>query len=171
MHSTPAVPPGNSSTPFFSRALKPALPLAAASVLVILTLLVLRGKSYYTAGLFPFLVCAGAVFWRPVIKTRWVRVVLPVLLVILTIPAASNGDTHMEEAKLARFFSVVRENTGFLMRRLRDEDGLYHARFPRITPTCSDGMNSLPRPPKLMTRSEDKNSTFIFCENYGRPGQ
>jgi hypothetical protein len=154
--------------PFFSRALKPALPLAAASVLVILILLVLRGKSYYTAGLFPFLICSGAVFWETVIKTRWVRVVLPVLMVILTIPALPMAIPIWKEAKLARFFSNIRENTGFDA-PLRDEDGLYHA-LPQDYADMLGWDELAAAASKAYDQVKDKNSTFIFCENYGEAG-
>jgi hypothetical protein len=154
--------------PFFSRTLKPFLPLAAASLLVILMLLVLRGKSYYTAGLFPFLICSGAVFWETVIKTRWVRVVLPVLLVILTLPALPMMIPVWKEAKLADYFAGMKRTIGFDA-VLRDEDGRYHE-LPQDYADMLGWDELAALAAKAYDQVDDKNASFIYCENYGEAG-
>lgn len=154
--------------PFFSRTLKPALPMAAASILVVLALFGLRGKSYYTAGILPFLICSGAVFWENVVKPGKLRLVLPVLLVILTLPALPMAIPIWKEAKLAEYFSGVRQKTGFDV-PLRDEDGLYHS----LPQDYSDmlGWDELAAvAAKAYAQVDDKRASIIYCENYGEAG-
>lgn len=43
---------------------KPCRPLVYASLAVLIFLAVLRGKSYYTGGLYPMLIAAGGVYWE-----------------------------------------------------------------------------------------------------------
>jgi hypothetical protein len=154
--------------PMFSRSLKPARAFAVASLLVILVLCLLRGKSYYTAGLLPFLVCSGAVFLEKTLRSAAGRVVLPLLMILLTIPVIPMGIPVWRSEKLASYFASVKEHTGFDA-VLRDEDGLYHALpqnyadmlgWNELVSVASEAWKQVP----------DKNAAFIFCENYGQAG-
>jgi 4-amino-4-deoxy-L-arabinose transferase-like glycosyltransferase len=51
---------------------------------VIITLMLLHGKSYYAQGIFPFLIATGAVSWGNLLKKTWLKIFLPLLLIILT---------------------------------------------------------------------------------------
>jgi|WetSurMetagenome_2_1015567.scaffolds.fasta_scaffold60478_2 hypothetical protein len=153
---------------FFSKALKPARPLVAASLLVIFLLCLLRGKSYYTTGVLPFLVCTGAVLWEQMAPAKWVRVVLPSVMILLTIPALPAAIPVWKADKLAQYFEGMRRSVGFDA-VLRDEDGNIQ-KLPQdyadmlgwdeLALITSTAWNSLP----------DKSGAAIYCENYGQAG-
>ncbi len=154
--------------PLFVRSLKPARPLAVASLLVILILLLLRGKSYYTAGILPFLVCSGAVFWERTMKRGAFRVALPSIMILLSIPAIPMGIPVWKAEKLSEFFSGMKRITGFDA-VLRDEDGRYNA----LPQDYSDmlGWDELAEvAARAYSGVDDKTATVIYCENYGEAG-
>jgi hypothetical protein len=53
-------------------------------------MMVLKGKDYYLAPIYPMLFAAGAVFWEKLteMRRRWIRVALPVIVIALGIVAA-----------------------------------------------------------------------------------
>ena len=65
--------------------------LGYLSLFVIVGLMLLKGKSYYTLGIFPLLIASGAVSYDNWIKNRWIRIMLPILLIIITIPISPMG--------------------------------------------------------------------------------
>ena len=154
--------------PLFSRSLRQARFMAVTSLLVILILLLLRGKNYYTAGVMPFLICAGAVFWEQVLRSSLLRAALPALMVLLTIPVVPLGIPVWKEEKLAQFFDSMKRSTGFDA-PLRDEDGQYHA----LPQDYADmlGWNELAlAAAEAWKEIPDKEAAFIYCENYGQAG-
>jgi len=152
----------------FSRWLKPAKPLAIASLLVMVILLLLRGKSYYTAGILPFLVCAGAVFWERTVRQAILRMVLPAVMILITIPAFPMGIPVWRAEKLAEYFARMKQYFGFDA-VLRDEDGRYHV----LPQDYSDmlGWDELTEvTAKAYSRVDDRDASFVYCENYGEAG-
>jgi 4-amino-4-deoxy-L-arabinose transferase-like glycosyltransferase len=93
--------------------------LGIIAVLVILALLLLRGKSYYTIGVFPFLIAAGAVSAEKIITGNRSKMILCGLLVILTLPILPIGiPIFKTDLRMVQFIH-------------------YH----RIMQTCWDGRN------------------------------
>ena len=52
--------------------------LGFLSLFVIIGLMLLKGKSYYTLGVFPLLITTGAVSYDNWMRNRWMRIILPV---------------------------------------------------------------------------------------------
>jgi hypothetical protein len=154
--------------PLFSRSLKLARPMIIVSFLVIFILLLLRGKSYYTAGILPFLVCSGAVFWERTLRSPALRIVLPALMILLSIPAFPLGIPVWRAEKLAEYFAGMKRITGFDA-VLRDEDGRYNA-LPQDYADMLGWDELTEAAAKAYARVEDKDASLIYCENYGEAG-
>ena len=65
--------------------------LGFLSLFIIVGLMLLKGKSYYTLGIFPMLIISGAVAYDHWLGRMWIRVLFPVILVILTLPLVPMG--------------------------------------------------------------------------------
>lgn len=142
--------------------------LGIAVMAVILSLMMMRGKNYYTMGVFPFLMAAGAVSWEMTLKRTWSRLTLILLLVLLTIPSLPIGIPLYGPEKLVSYFDglVTDYKMDFVC---RFEDGSIHPLpqdyadmlgWEELTAIAAEAWNMI----------EDKNSAFIFCENYGYAG-
>ncbi|MFA5819826.1 MAG: hypothetical protein WC854_11200 [Bacteroidales bacterium] len=113
--------------------------LGILSLIVIAGLMILKGKSYYTLGIFPLLIVSGAVAYDNWLKRRWLRVVIPVILVLITLPVLPMGVPIFKTAGLINYFKGLDEKFGLDVGR-RFEDGSIHS-FHRIMQTCWDGKN------------------------------
>lgn len=154
--------------PLFHRWLKPARPMAIAALLVILILFLLRGKSYYTAGILPFLVCSGAVFWERILHPAALRIALPALMVLVSIPAIPMGIPVLRAEKLAEYFAGMKRSIGFDA-VLRDEDGQYHA-LPQDYADMLGWDELAEMAAKAYSQIDDQDASLIYCENYGEAG-
>jgi hypothetical protein len=152
----------------FNKKMKVYFPLVLASLLVILVLLLLRGKSYYTAGLLPFLVAAGAVFWEKTLRSAWLRTFFVIILLIVTVPFIPMGIPVFKAERLAAYFEWMKKNVG-MDAVLRDEDGNYHA-LPQDYADMIGWEELTANADKAYRQVQDKNSCFIYCENYGQAG-
>jgi hypothetical protein len=142
--------------------------IGVLAVFVIMSLMLLRGKSYYTLGVFPLLIAAGAVSYENWIRKGWIRVLLPVILFILTIPIIPFGLPVYNSAGLIEYFRVVGDKYGIDLGR-RFEDGSIHSLpqdyadmlgWEELAEVAGKAWNGIP----------DKSSAFIYCENYGHAG-
>lgn len=138
------------------------------SVLVIIALLLLNGKSYYTIGIMPFLIAAGARLWEKILRNRLLQITFTLLLIALTVPLVPAGLPVYKAPELVSYFREIEERYGIEAGR-RFEDGTIHS-LPQdyadmlgweelVTITCK-AWRSLP----------DKGAAFIYCENYGQAG-
>ena len=99
--------------------------LGIVSIVVIAILLFLRGKSYYTIGLFPFLIAAGAVSYEK--GKLWLKVTLPVLLILLHYPYTSYGICRFIRPRgLLTISELLEQKYGIDIGR-RFEDGSIHS--------------------------------------------
>jgi hypothetical protein len=135
---------------------------------VILALMLLRGKSYYTQGVFPFLIAAGAVAWSKILRKRWSGVLLILLITGLTIPIIPIGIPVFKTEKLVSYFRDIGEKYG-LDFVCRFEDNTIHSLpqdysdmlgWEELTGIANEAWQMIP----------DKKSAFIYCENYGQAG-
>jgi hypothetical protein len=142
--------------------------LGITALAVILSLMMMRGKNYYTMGVFPFLMAAGAVSWEMTLKKTWPRLTLILLLVLLTIPSLPIGIPLYGPEKLVSYFDGLKRDykMDFIC---RFEDGSIHSLpqdyadmlgWEELTGIAAEAWNMI----------DDKNSAFIFCENYGYAG-
>lgn len=139
--------------------------LGLVALFVILSLMLLRGKSYYTIGVFPFLFAAGAVSYDSPVKTTWIRWCLPLLLVFLTIPILPMGLPVHKSRGLVEYFSRIEKKYGLVIGR-RFEDNSIHS----LPQDYADmlGWEQLTRVADSAYRMiNDKKAAFIYGENYG----
>lgn len=137
-------------------------------LIVIFILFILRGKSYYTIGIFPFLIAAGAVSFEQHLKKIWLRILLPASLIILTIPMLPFGLPVYNASGLVTYFNVLQTKYGVDTGR-RFEDGSIHSLpqdyadmigWEELTTVANRAWQMIP----------DKSAAFIYCENYGQAG-
>jgi hypothetical protein len=137
-------------------------------VLVGVVLFSLQGKAYYTAGIFPTLIAAGAVFWEPILRGRWVRVGLPVLMVLLTLPLLPLGLPVLGPQGLVGYFAALEENYGIDFGR-RFEDGTLHP-LPQDYADMLGWSELSTLVHQAWQQVPDPNRAVIYCENYGQAG-
>ena len=94
-------------------------------VAVLLIFLLLRGKSYYMAGLYPILLAAGGVSWEMSLKRTASRLLLVLFIILLTIPLLPGAIPFMSAPKLVSYFSRIPPKMGGEA-LLRWEDGKMH---------------------------------------------
>jgi hypothetical protein len=142
--------------------------LGYLALFVITSLMLLKGKSYYTLGIFPLLIAAGAVAYENWIKRGWIRILFPVILVIVTIPVIPGGIPVLKVDGLIKYFQELNKkysnNKG-----LRFEDGTFHS----LPQDYADmlGWEELTSVANTAYKSvADKKTVFIYCENYGQAG-
>jgi hypothetical protein len=142
--------------------------LGIASILVIAILFLLRGKGYYTIGVFPFLIAAGAVSYERGIKKLWVKIAFPIILVLLTIPMLPMGLPVFKSQGLISYFRNLQSKYGIVIGR-RFEDGSIHS----LPQDYADmlGWEELTRVANnAYQKIRDKKAAFIYAENYGQAG-
>ncbi|OFY61552.1 MAG: hypothetical protein A2V64_06740 [Bacteroidetes bacterium RBG_13_43_22] len=153
---------------FVSRKVKQFRFLGIISVLIILILMLLQGKSYYTQGLFPLLIAAGAVSWERLLKRLWSRILLVIILIIMTIPILPIGIPLFKAEKLISYFKNLEDKHGMTPGR-RFEDGSIHSLpqdyadmlgWEELTAVTSQAWQMI----------ESKEAAFIYGENYGQAG-
>jgi len=148
--------------------MKPYRPLVIASLMVMILLVILRGKSYYTAGLFPFWIAAGGVYWESKIKRVFTKILLPVLMLLITLPILPIGIPVYKAEKLAEYFAGVKEKTGFDM-VLRWETGRIHS-LPQDYADMLGWDELAAITAKAYDQVQDKQACMIYAENYGEAG-
>jgi hypothetical protein len=151
-----------------NQAMKPYRVIAYTIILVLLALLVMRGKSYYTAGVFPTLIAAGAVFWERTMRRRMPRLVLPLLMILLTLPMIPLGLPVLKAPGLARYFDVLEERFGMDLGR-RWEDGRIH-RLPQDYADMVGWEELVYQASRAYEMVEDKEHCILYGENYGHAG-
>jgi hypothetical protein len=135
---------------------------------VIITLMLLHGKSYYTQGIFPFLIAAGAVSYGNQLKKTWQQVLLPLLIIILTLPIMPIGIPVYQTEGLVKYFKNIGTKYGMDF-VCRFEDNSIHS----LPQDYADmlGWEELTRiTNEAWQRIPDKKAAFIYGENYGHAG-
>jgi hypothetical protein len=142
--------------------------LLAISAFVFFLFFILRGKSFYTAGLFPFLIVTGALFLEKTVKNRYVF--YAVFLVYLTISALwlPLGLPVFKPEKMVSYYDNFKKILGVDLLR-KDEDGNYRS-LPQIDADMLGWNEIVQITNKAWEQVENKNNCFIFCTNYGQAG-
>lgn len=139
--------------------------LGILAAYVILLLMLLKGKSYYTLGVFPLLIAAGAVSYDEWINKRWIKVAFPLILIILTYPLIPMGVPAYKSDGLKKYFNVLGKYNIEVGRRF--EDGSIHS----LPQDYADmlGWDELTQvTARAYQMVENKQATMIYGENYGQ---
>ncbi len=142
--------------------------IAISALLVVVVLLLLRGKSYYTIGVIPVLISGGAVAIEKYLTNNWVRWVLPVVFVSLTFPILPFGIPVYGQDGMIEYFKKLEDNHGLLLGR-RFEDGSIHS-LPQDYADQLGWEELVSITAKAYSRIPDKTRGAIYCENYGQAG-
>ncbi len=137
-------------------------------VFTVALLCLLRGKSYYTAGVFPMLLAAGAVFWGELLTKTLGKILLPTFMLLCVVPLLPLGLPIYKAPELVTFFDKLDRNYGIDAGR-RFEDGTIHP----LPQDYADmlGWEELTRlVQSAYGQTSDKKHTLIYCENYGQAG-
>lgn len=150
-----------------SRAAAPYRALGIGYLVLLATIILLRGKNYYVAAVYPILFAAGAVAFEQLTQTRarWSRpVYVTVLLLSLVILAPTVAPILVPETAIAYQqrlgFDPPRaenQNNGPLPQYFADEFG-----WEEMTRETARVFHSLPQ--------EEQKQTAIFANNYGEAG-
>lgn len=142
--------------------------LGYLSLFVILSLMVMKGKSYYTLGVFPMLIAAGAVSFETWIRGKHARILLPFIMVFLTIPLVPMGVPALRPDGLKSYFRILEEKTGIELGR-RFEDGTIHS-LPQDYADMLGWEELTAVTNKAYNMVDDKSTCIIYGENYGEAG-
>jgi hypothetical protein len=142
--------------------------LGFLSLFIIAGLMLLRGKSYYTLGIFPLLIISGAVAYDQWLGKMWMRISFPVILVILTLPLVPIGLPIYKAEGLISYFDTLEKKYGMELGR-RFEDGSIHS-LPQDYADMLGREEMTALAAKAYNMIMDKESAFIYAENYGEAG-
>ena len=142
--------------------------LAYLALFVIGALMILRGKSYYTLGVFPFLIAAGAVAYEHWITGKRIRILFPVILLLVTLPVVPIGIPVFSTSGLIKYFGFQEEKLGIDLGR-RFEDGTIHSLPQDYADMLGwEELTLIADSAYRMVR--DRDACFIYGENYGQAG-
>lgn len=137
-------------------------------ILIVAALLFMKGKSYYTLGIYPMMIAAGGVAFETWLRGRIPRIALPFFLILMTIPNVPFGLPVWDKEGLKVYFKVLDEKYGIDLGR-RFEDGTIHTLpqdyadmigWEELTAIADSAYNMI----------GEKETSFIYCENYGQAG-
>ncbi len=154
-----------------SKTLQPFKMITVFFVTVILMLLFMHGKSYYTLGAFPVMLAAGAVAIERLTKNRtFLRVPAVVIPIMLILPLLPFGLPILSPENLTKYAATFTEKTGQESFN-RWEDGKIHAipqdfadmiGWKEIATLAAKAYYEIP--------IEERKNTVIYAENYGQAG-
>ena len=142
--------------------------LVYASLAVLIFLAFLRGKSYYTGGLYPMLIAAGGVYWEMKLKRLFTRILLPAIMVVFALPVVPMGIPLWKQERLAEYFAGAKRDFGFDM-VLRWETGRVH-NLPQDYADMLGWDELAALTAKAYEQVRDKQACMIYAENYGQAG-
>jgi hypothetical protein len=142
--------------------------LLSLSAVVIILFLILKGKSFYTSGLYPFLIVVGALFVEKVVVNRYVFSTVLMLLIIISILLLPLNLPVFKPQQMIGYFDSFAKITGIDLLR-KDEDGNYR-KLPQVNADMLGWNEITEKTNKAWSMVEDKNKCFIFCANYGQAG-
>ena len=142
--------------------------LMFVSAIVILLFMALRGKSYYTAGLLPFLIVCGALFIEKYVKKEILRILVLALLIVSSSLLLPAGIPMYKPAKMVSYFDRFEKITGTNAPR-RDEDGNYRP-LPQLYADMLGWKEFAEITNKAWQQVDNKENCIIYCENYGQAG-
>jgi hypothetical protein len=135
---------------------------------VLMLFILLKGKSYYTLGMYPVLMAAGAVFAERLIPWLWLRALLPLLVAGGALPLLPVSLPIIPIEKTADYFRWVAEDLG-LDGIVRWEDGRTYT-LPQDYADMLGWKEIADLVKKAYELALEKNKLLIYAENYGQAG-
>ena len=142
--------------------------LGFLALFVILSLFLLKGKSYYTLGVMPVLIAAGAAAYDRWLRNRMLRIAFPLAAIIVAIPGVPAGLPVWDKEGLVTYFTVLDEKYGFDLGR-RFEDGSIHS-LPQDYADMIGWQQFATLTDSAYRMIGDKRAALIYAENYGQAG-
>jgi len=154
---------------FFDRDGKQFRLLGIAYLVVLVLMIVLKGKNYYMLPIYPMLFAGGAVWWERLLATRrrfnWLKVAYPVLLVLVgavfapMLAPVLPVETYLRYQRGLGFEPPKTEvgHVGPLPQHFGDRFG-----WPEMVQQVAQIYNSLP--------AGERTKTGIYANNYGEAG-
>ncbi len=152
----------------FSKKMKNLRFLGILFIFIIAALLFMKGKSYYTLGIYPMMIAAGGVAFDTWLRNRIARIALPLLLVLMTIPVVPIGLPVFDKEGMKTYFTELDEKYGIDLGR-RFEDGSIHS-LPQDYADMIGWEELTVLADSAWRMIGDKESAFIYAENYGQAG-
>jgi len=134
------------------------------AILTIFLFLIFKGKSYYTLGVFPPLIAAGAVFWEEKIKAFWSRMIFTTVLIALLLPIIPMALPIFSAHDLQKYFAKFPLETA-----LRWEDGALHE-LPQDYADMLGWQELADGVGKAYQLCDQQKTVLIYAENYGQAG-
>jgi hypothetical protein len=142
--------------------------LGYAYIAVLLIFIILRGKSYYMAGLYPILFAAGGASWEMTLKRNASRILMVLFIVLFSLPLLPGAIPFMSAPRLVSYFSRIPPETGGEA-LLRWEDGKMHPLPQDYADMLGwDELGGIVL--KACDTIKDKKRILIYCQNYGQAG-
>jgi len=147
---------------------KPYRLIAYLFLFTILILLLLKGKSYYTLGIYPVMIAAGSAYFDKTLKLNWLRIALPIIVAVLFLPLLPLGVPYLTISKMVDYCKNIRENWGI--------DGVTRWEDGEIYPLPQDYADMLgwkelaQHVTTAYNQVPDQSRCLIYCENYGQAG-
>jgi hypothetical protein len=153
---------------FFLKHLKEFRFLGYISLVILLIFIFLQGKSYYTAGIYPLLIAAGATGLMHIFRKTYLFYLF--LLILLTFGwfMLPMGKPIYQPEKLVAYFDKMQDITGNDAIR-RYEDNRYH----KLPQDYADmlGWEELAGLANMgIQKLTKEHPAYIYCENYGQAG-
>lgn len=153
---------------FFSSKGKSFRVLGWLYVAVIALFLIFKGKSYYSAGIYPVVLAAGAVIWEQWAKPKWAKVSLGSLMVLSTLPFLPLGVFLLPLDQMIDYSTWLKTEVK-LDGPLRWEDGVVHDLPQDYADMC--GWEELAEIAQVAyQKANAPESTLLYAENYGQAG-
>lgn len=135
---------------------------------VLLLFILLKGKSYYTLGMYPVVMAAGAVFVERILPWIWLRIMIPVIVLATTLPLLPISIPVIPIEKTPAYFKWVAEDLG-LDGIVRWEDGRIYT-LPQDFADMLGWQEIADLTKEAFDRASEKDKVMIYCENYGQAG-
>jgi hypothetical protein len=142
--------------------------LGFLALFVVVALLLMKGKSYYTLGIMPILIAAGSSAFDRWFRNRILRIAFPLTVILMAIPGAPAGLPVWDKDGMVSYFNVLDEKYGIDLGR-RFEDGSFHS-LPQDYADMIGWKELTALTDSAYRMIEDKKAAFIYAENYGQAG-
>ena len=153
---------------FISKKMKNFRFLGFLALFIIVSLLFLKGKGYYTLGIYPMIIAAGSVAFSTWLRGRITRIALPFFMILITVPNVPFGLPIWDKEGLKVYFKVLDEKYGIDLGR-RFEDGSIHS-LPQDYADMIGWEELTAIADSAYQMTGEKATSLIYCENYGQAG-
>jgi hypothetical protein len=152
----------------FYKPLKDYRVLGYFAFIVLLIFLLLQGKTYYTAGIYPMLIAGGSVAFEKIFTRNYSRIILIATILFIGYIILPMGKPVYNQERLVTYFDNAQKITGTDAVR-RDEDNIYH-KLPQDYADMLGWEELTLITNEAWKRIPNKENAIIYCENYGQAG-